>query len=155
MNHWLALFLFLLASFTASAIGGYATFDSVRTWYPTLVKPAWNPPAAIFGPAWTLLYALMSVAAWRVWSRRAEQLVRPALRLFFLSLGLNTLWSILFFGLHRPAWALADIVLLWFSLVMLQFRFGRIDRVAGWLWAPYLAWVTFAFTLNAGICWLN
>jgi len=155
MNRWLALFLFLLASFTASAIGGYATFDAVRTWYPTLVKPAWNPPSSVFAPVWTLLYILMSVAAWRVWLRRATPMARPALRLFFVSLVLNTLWSVLFFGLHRPAWAMADLVSLWISLVILQFRFSRIDQAAGWLWAPYLAWVSYALTLNAGICWLN
>ena len=155
MNRWLALFLFLLASFTASAIGGFATFDAVRTWYPTLAKPAWNPPASLFAPVWTVLYILMSVAAWRIWLRRETPAAWPALRLFFVSLVLNTLWSVLFFGLRRPAWAMADIVLLWLTLVLLQIRFGRIDRGAGWLWAPYLAWVTFAVTLNAGIYWLN
>ncbi len=155
MNRWIALGLFLLASFTASAIGGYATFESVRTWYPTLVKPSWNPPAAIFGPVWTLLYLLMSIAAWRVWLRREQTGARPALRLFFVSLALNALWSVLFFGLHRPGLALLEVVLFWGTLVLIQLRFARLDRVAGWLWAPYVAWVSFATVLNAAIWRLN
>ncbi len=155
MNRWIALGLFLLAAFTASAIGGYATFESVRTWYPTLVKPSWNPPAAIFGPVWTLLYLLMSIAAWRVWLRREQTGARPALRLFFVSLALNALWSVLFFGLHRPGLALLEVVLFWGTLVLIQLRFARLDRVAGWLWAPYVAWVSFATVLNAAIWRLN
>ena len=156
MNRGLALFLFVLAAFAASAIGGWVTFDAVRrTWYPTLVKPAWNPPSAVFAPVWTVLYVLMSVAAWRVWLRRDRPIARPALRLYWASLVLNTLWSVLFFGLHRPAWSLVDNVLLWLALMILQVWFGRIDKLAAWLWAPYLAWVTYAVTLNAGICWLN
>lgn len=155
MNRWLALCLFLLAAFAASAIGGYATFESVRTWYPTLAKPAWNPPSWLFGPVWTLLYIMMSVAAWRIWLRRELSGASAALRLYFVSLALNALWSVLFFGLHRPGWALGEVVLFWACLVALQFRFRRLDPVAGWLWAPYLAWVTFATGLNATIWWLN
>jgi tryptophan-rich sensory protein len=155
MNRWGALILFLLASFTAAAIGGYATVESVRTWYPTLVKPAWNPPAAVFGPAWTLLYTLMSLAAWRIWLRRELPGAKCALRLFFVSLALNALWSVLFFGLHRPGWALLEVLLFWATLVALLVRFRRLDPVAGWLWSPYVAWVSFATALNAAIWWLN
>jgi len=155
MNRWIALALFLLASFSAAAIGGYATFDPVRTWYPSLVRPAWNPPAALFGPVWTLLYTAMSFAAWRIWLRRELAGARPALWLFCASLGLNALWSVLFFGCRQPGWALLEVLLLWVCLVMLQFRFARLDPVAGWLWAPYLAWVSFATALNAAIWRLN
>ena len=155
MNRWLALALILLASFAASAIGGLATFESVRTWYPTLIKPSWNPPSAVFGPVWTLLYLLMSIAAWRVWLSPNTHESRLALRLFFVSLALNAFWSVLFFGLHRPGWALVDNGVLWATLAFLLLRFARIDRLAGWLWAPYLAWVTFAVVLNAAIWRLN
>lgn len=152
---WLALGGFLLASFTAAGIGGSATAESVQTWYPLLTKPAWNPPAWVFGPAWTLLYILMSVAAWRIWQRRTLPGARRALGLFFGQLALNALWSVLFFGLQRPDLALAEILLLWLLLVVIQRAFWKIDRVAGWLWTPYLAWVTFATTLNAAIWCLN
>lgn len=155
MNRWLVLGLFLAAAFAASGIGGYATFHSVQTWYPTLTKPSWNPPSWVFGPVWTLLYILMSVAAWRVWLRRETPGAPAAVRLYFVSLALNALWSVLFFGLRHPDWALAEVVVFWASLVALQLRFRRIDAVAGWLWAPYLAWVTFATGLNATIWWLN
>ncbi len=155
MNRWLALLLFLLVSFTAAAIGGYATADAVRTWYPTLVKPTWNPPSFLFAPVWTLLYIAMSVAAWRVWLRRELPGVRSALRLFFASLFLNALWSVLFFGLHRPGWALLEVLVFWGTLVALLGRFRRLDAVAGWLWVPYVAWVSFATVLNAAVWWLN
>ncbi len=152
---WLALIGFLASSFGAAALGGFATASSVKTWYPTLVKPAWNPPAWVFSPVWTLLFILMSVAAWRVWRRRDQAGAGAALRLFFVQLGLNALWSVLFFGLRRPDLALAEIVVLWLCLAQLQRAFSRVDRVAGWLWAPYLAWVTFASGLNAAIVVLN
>jgi len=155
MNRWAALALILLASFAAAAIGGYATSTSVGTWYPLLAKPAWNPPAAVFGPVWTLLYAAMSVAAWRIWLRRDQPGARVALRLFFASLALNTLWSILFFGLRRPGWAFAEVMVFWVCLVAVQFRFRRLDAVAAGLWAPYLVWVSFASVLNGTVWWLN
>lgn len=155
MNRWIALLFFLLASFTAAAIGGYATAESVRTWYPTLVKPSWNPPAVVFAPVWSLLYTAMSIAAWRSWLKRDRPGVPCTLRLFFVSLVLNALWSVLFFGLHQPGWALLEVVLLWSTLVTLLVRFRRVDVIAGWLWAPYVAWVSFATALNAAIWWLN
>lgn len=156
-NKYSALVLigFLLASFTAAAIGGIATADNVRTWYPEINKPTWNPPAWLFGPVWTVLYVFMSIAAWRIWRRQDQPGAKPALRLFFVQLVLNALWSLLFFGLHSPGWALVEIIILWSLLAHLQGRFWRLDRVAGSLWAPYLAWVSFATFLNATIWWLN
>jgi tryptophan-rich sensory protein len=151
----LALPLFILATFLAGGIGSWTTFESVRTWYPTLVKPSWNPPAWIFGPVWTTLYLLMSIAVWRVWRRREGA---AALRLALAYGGhlvLNALWSVLFFGLRRPDLALLEIVLLWSVLAVLQFRLARFDRPAALLWAPYLAWVSFAGVLNFTIVRLN
>ena len=152
----LPLILFLLAAFAAAGIGGGATAGSVREWYPTIAKPSWTPPSWVFGPAWTTLYILMSVAIWRIWIRR-DQLVgaRLTLQLHGAQLVLNALWSILFFGLQRPDLALIEIAVLWSLLATLQVRLFRHDRVAAWLWAPYLAWVSFASCLNASIWWLN
>jgi len=155
-SHWLPLIIFLLAAFTAAAIGGGSTAASVREWYPDLNKPSWNPPSWVFGPAWTLLYTLMSIATWRIWLRRAEiPGATTTLRLHGLQLILNALWSILFFGIRHPDLALIEIVILWLLLATLQFRLYRQDRLAALLWAPYLAWVTFAASLNAAIWWLN
>lgn len=155
MNRWLALLLFMAAAFAAAAIGGTATASSVGDWYQDLQKPVWNPPSWVFGPAWTLLYLLMSVAAWRVWLRRGEPGAKPVLWLHGSQLVLNALWSILFFGLRRPDLALIDILALLGLLVVIQFRLFRLDRVAAYLWLPYMAWVTFATTLNKAIWLLN
>jgi len=152
---WLVLVGFFVASFAAAAAGSVATAASVQEWYPLLNKPAWNPPAWIFGPVWTLLYALMSIAAWRVWRREGQPGARLALALFFVQLGLNALWSVLFFGLRAPGLALIEILVLWSCLAWLQCAFWRIDRLAGWLWLPYLLWVSFATVLNASLWWLN
>jgi tryptophan-rich sensory protein len=151
----LVLLGFIAAAFVAAAIGGSATASSVQTWYPTLAKPSWNPPSGVFGPVWTMLYFLMAVAAWRVWRGHTVQNVRRELAGYFAQLALNAGWSLLFFGLRRPDLAFAEILLFWATLVWLQIRFWKIDRLAGALWALYLAWVSFATALNFAIWRLN
>ena len=151
----LSLVGFLAAAFGAAALGGWATASSVGTWYVTLHKPGWNPPGWLFGPVWTVLYAAMAVAAWRVWRTPDSPHRTRGLRLFFGQLALNALWSALFFGLRRPDLALVDIGALLAALFMIQFSFWRCDRIAGGLWIPYVAWVSFASALNATVWWLN
>ena len=147
---------FMAASFTAGAIGSLATFANVRTWYPLLHKPSWNPPSWVFGPVWTVLYVLMAVAIWRAWRASSSDAVRSRLVIgYFGQLALNAGWSIIFFGLKQPAWAFIDIIALWALLVALQIDIRRADRLAGWLWLPYLLWVSFATALNFAIVWLN
>lgn len=146
---WLALVL------VVAIIGGLATRSSVTDWYPQLVQPAFVPPNAVFGPVWTLLYVLMAYAAWRVWRHHGFAGAPWALGIFLLQLGLNLAWSILFFGLHWIGWALAEIVLLWFLILATMVLFWRIDRVAGALLLPYLAWVGFAAVLNHAFWLLN
>lgn len=154
-QRWLVLLLFIGVTFAAAGIGGTATASSVGTWYPTLVKPTWNPPSWIFGPVWSTLYLLMAVAAWRVWRHLEHPQRRVALTLFFVQLALNALWSVLFFGLRSPGLALVEVVLLLGTIAATGLKFWRIDRVAGLLWLPYVAWVSFATLLNATIWWLN
>jgi translocator protein len=149
-----ALAGFIGAAFVAGAIGSWATFENVRAWYPGLAKPAWNPPNWIFGPVWTTLYVLMGVAIWRVWRTAGPETTR-LVRLYFVQLALNALWSVLFFGLKSPGWALVDIALLWGLLVWLLAGCWRRDRVAAALWLPYVLWVSFATALNAAIVRLN
>jgi tryptophan-rich sensory protein len=152
----LSLVGFMAASFTAGAIGSLATFANVRTWYPLLHKPSWNPPSWIFGPVWTVLYVLMAVAIWRAWRASSSAAVRSRLVIgYFGQLALNAGWSIIFFGLKQPAWAFIDIIALWALLVALQIDIRRTDQLAGWLWLPYLLWVSFATALNFAIVWLN
>jgi benzodiazapine receptor len=152
-----ALVIALVAPFVVAAIGSIATGSSVSTWYPTLNKPAWNPPAWVFGPVWTLLYLMMGIASWLVWQKRAqnEAQVRRALGWYGLQLGLNLVWSVIFFGLRQVGLALIEIVALWSTLTITIVKFGRIRRAAAGLLLPYLLWTTFATALNAAIWWLN
>jgi tryptophan-rich sensory protein len=147
----------LFAPFVVAAIGGWVTASSVSTWYPTLKKPAWNPPAWVFGPVWTLLYLLMGVASWLVWLKRATHAVqvRAALSWYGFQLGLNLLWSLLFFGRRRIDLALAEIMALWAALTTTLLKFGQIRRDSAAVLAPYLLWTTFAAILNAAIWRLN
>jgi tryptophan-rich sensory protein len=135
-----------------AAIGGLARPGA---WYQALAKPAWTPPDAVFAPVWTVLYLLMGIAAGLVWLRRASVGAYPALALFGIQLALNALWSWLFFGWHLVGWALIEIVALLAMILATLRGFLRVNRLAGWLLAPYAAWVTYATTLNAGIWYLN
>jgi tryptophan-rich sensory protein/uncharacterized protein YbjT (DUF2867 family) len=141
----------------AGIAGASATTRSLTTWYQRLKKPAWTPPSSIFGPVWTTLYFLMGLASWLVWTRRDEDQaeVSDALTWYGLQLGLNTIWSPLFFGLRRPDLALVDITALWSTLLTTLLKFSRVRRVAAFLLMPYFLWVSFATLLNTAIWWLN
>ena len=149
------LMAFLLACFVVSGIGGLVTASSVGGWYATLDKPAFNPPDWVFAPVWTILYALMAIAAWRVWRTPGSIDRRRALIAFGVQLGLNLLWSILFFGLQLIGLALLEIALLLLAIAVCAVRFWRIERLAGWLLVPYLLWVAFATMLNLSLWLLN
>lgn len=150
---WVALLVFLAVCFAVAGIGGAVTATSVDTWYPTLAKPAFTPPDAVFGPVWTVLYAMMALAAWLVWRRVGWQ--DWALYLFFAQLALNLLWSILFFGMQLVGLALVDIVVLVVLIALTTIVFWRIDRRAGLLFVPYLLWVVYAGALNGAIWRMN
>jgi tryptophan-rich sensory protein len=154
-REWLGLAGFLLACFGAAAIGGAFTSSSVGSWYQTLSKPSFNPPSWVFGPVWTVLYAMMAVAAWRVWRQRGFSGAPAALALFGVQLVLNLGWSLLFFGARMPGAAFAEIVVLWGAILLTTLAFFRIDRPAGWMMVPYLAWVSFASVLNFAIWQMN
>jgi tryptophan-rich sensory protein len=124
-------------------------------WYAALQKPSWNPPNAVFGPVWTLLYVLMGVAAWLVWRRAGFAGARWPLGLFLLQLVLNALWSYLFFGAQRPDLALIEIVVLWGAILATTVGFWRVSTGAGVLMLPYLGWVGFAAVLNFTLWRLN
>ena len=147
-----ALAGWLLLTFSASAT---AVFVTTGGWYAELAKPTWNPPGWIFGPVWTILYALMAVAAWRVWRQGGWAKQKVALSLFVVQWALNALWTPLFFGLHRPGWALAEILILLAAILATMRAFWRVDRPAGLLLLPYAAWVAFATVLNWTIWRMN
>lgn len=149
---WPALVGFVLIVAFVSAAGGAITATSVTTWYAGLDKPSWTPPGWLFGPAWTLLYAMMAVVAWCLWRQRHESpAARFTLRLWFLQLALNCAWSFLFFGLRSPAAGLADILVLLVVLIWIQVRLARERRILAVLWIPYVLWVSFATALNFSI----
>jgi tryptophan-rich sensory protein len=145
----------LLASFAVAAIGGVATASSVDGWYRTLTLPAFTPPDWVFAPAWTALYVMMAVAAWRVWQARGFARNRRAMILYFSQLALNAAWPVLFFGLMMITGALVAIVALLFVVGATTLVFWQIDRPAGFLFVPYLMWVGFATALNGAIWYLN
>ena len=156
MSHLLALAVAVIVPLLVGGIGGIAPASSVGTWYQALQRPAWTPPSWVFGPAWTVLYVLMGVASWLVWRAGwGAPGVRAALGLYGAQLVLNFLWSLVFFGLRRPDWALVDILALWVLILLTLVRFRRINAIAGLLLVPYLLWVTYATMLNAGVWWLN
>lgn len=138
-------------------LSGMVTRASITTWYPTLIKPVFNPPNWVFAPVWSLLYVMMGVAGGLIWTKLEtdEVAVKGAFKLFIGQLALNAFWSYLFFGLHNPLLALIEVVLLWLLIYETYTKFKVIDRVAGMLLLPYLAWVSFATLLNASIWWLN
>jgi len=137
-------------------LGGIATAQSIPTWYQDLNKPAWNPPGWLFGPVWTVLYILMGIAAWLVWRQGWDNpQVQGALAIFGVQLLLNLFWSLIFFGLHSPGWAVLEIVILWGFILATTIQFYRLEPVAGLLLVPYQLWVTFATVLNATVWQLN
>jgi tryptophan-rich sensory protein len=137
-------------------LSGFTTSKAIEGWYVFLEKPTFNPPNWVFGPVWTFLYTIMGFSTaviWhKGWSRRE---VKIALIIFLIHLGLNALWTQLFFGMRSPELALVEIVFLFISIAMYSLRFYRLEPWTGWAQIPYLLWVLFATVLNASIVWLN
>ena len=149
--------IFALVSVVITAIiGTRATIPNIPDWYEGLTKPFFNPPNWVFGPVWTLLYAVLAYSFWRVLGRSGpDRSIRWPVIAFLVQLFFNALWSVVFFGMHNPALALPVVVALEASVVAMIFAFARIDRLAGALQWPYAFWVAFASLLNLAIVFLN
>lgn len=140
----------------ASVAGSLVTMPAIPGWYAGLAKPWFTPPNWLFGPAWTLLYALMAFAFWRVLTiDRPTFDKRTAIIAFLVQISLNGLWSFAFFGWRSPGAGLVVIAFLWLAIAATISAFARLDRMAAWLLAPYLAWTSYAAALNAGVFVLN
>jgi benzodiazapine receptor len=154
---WLGLYLF--ASFTAAGLGGLSTARAIPTWYRTLRKPGWNPPDAVFGPVWTVLYTFVALAAWLVRggmsSPERATTGTAALWLWWLQLGLNLAWSLTFFGRRQPGWGLVVISILEVTIMATTVAAARVSRLAAALLTPYALWTAFASALNFRIWQLN
>ncbi len=147
--------VFIILCFSAAAVGSIFTNNSLKTWYPTIKKPSWNPPNKIFGPVWSVLYLMMAVAGWMVWERLPQKGISLPMALFLVQLILNALWSVIFFGLRNPRLAFVEVVVLWVSILVTMISFWSVHWVAGLLFLPYLSWVSFAAVLNYSIYRLN
>jgi translocator protein len=147
---FLKLIAFILLCESAGLIGSIFTFNSVNTWYPAIEKPFFTPPSFVFGPVWTTLYLLMGISLFLVWGKK-----KTNIKWFWTQLILNTLWSIIFFGLKNPLLAFIVIVVLWHSIYQTIVSFRKVNKTAAYLLYPYLAWVSFALLLNLSIAYLN
>lgn len=140
----------------AAAVGSVATARSVNSpWYRSLDKPSWNPPGSAFGPVWTVLYILMGISDYIIAAEGKGGEAGNARRIYKIQLGLNSLWSVLFFGLRSPGLALVEIPALWIAIAMTIGAFWKVSRFAALILIPYLLWTTFATALNAAIWWKN
>ena len=157
LNKTTKIIVLVITCLVVGFLSGQVTRDAIITWYPTIIKPSFNPPNWLFGPVWSMLYAMMGVAAGLVWAKidTNQEVVKKALLFFAIQLALNTLWSYLFFGLHNPMLAFVEIILLLLMIYETFSQFKKIDKIAGYLLLPYLGWVGFASILNGSIWWLN
>jgi benzodiazapine receptor len=147
------LLAFLIVTLAVGAFASVFTEPSISTWYARLLRPDFAPPNWVFAPVWTTLYALMAVAAWRVW--RVVGLKSLEIGAYAMQLIFNFAWSAIFFAGHRIGLALADIGLLFLLILITTVLFWRRDRIAGLLFLPYLAWTGFAAALNEAFWALN
>lgn len=152
---WITLLGWLVLCFAVAGISGSFTAQEVPGWYRTLNRPSFAPPDWVFGPVWTLLYALMAVAAWRVSLEPSSSVRNTALALFILQLALNFAWSLIFFRQHAIGAALVEVLVLWIFIGGTTLIFSRLSPLAAWLMVPYWAWVSFASVLNWAFWRLN
>ena len=157
MKTYSRILLCVVICLAVGYLSSITTQSSIKTWYPTIEKPIFNPPNWVFAPVWTLLFILMGIAAGRVWNQLEtnKELVKKGLLFFAVQLALNALWSYLFFGLQNIFLALIEIILLWLVIFETYLIFKQIDKKASYLLLLYLAWVGFATILTASIFWLN
>ncbi|MCU0350973.1 MAG: tryptophan-rich sensory protein [Flavobacterium sp.] len=157
MKTYLRILICVVICLAVGYLSSITTQSSIKTWYPLIEKPIFNPPNWVFAPVWTLLFILMGIAAGRVWNQLEtnKELVKKGLLFFGIQLALNALWSYLFFGLHNILLALIEIILLWLIIYETYLIFKKIDKKAAYLLIPYLAWVGFATILTGSIYWLN
>ena len=156
MTDIVKLLISVLACQCAGFIGSIFTTPSIPTWYATLQKPPFTPPNWLFAPAWITLYLLMGISAFIIWRRGVDNRgVREALIVFLIQLILNSLWSVVFFGLKSPLYGVVVIIVLWIAILFTILKFFKLSTVAGGLLLPYILWVSFAAALNISVWVLN
>ena len=151
-NKYLSLTFILLITFLASGIGGFTTANFKEPWYSQIILPSFNPPSWVFAPVWTILYILMSVAIWRIWINYYDNKI---LKLYFLHLFFNMIWSVIFFGFHQIGLALLDLIIILIFIVLLMKVYYLKDKISFSLMIPYFLWSLYALVLNFNIFILN
>ena len=151
-NKFFSLFLILLITFTASAIGGFTTAFFKEPWYSEIILPSFNPPSWVFAPVWTTLYIMMSIAIWKIWINSFDTKI---LKLYLIHLFFNGTWSIVFFGFHQIGLALINLVIILIFIILLMKKYLKIDKISLYLMIPYLLWSSYALILNSSIFLLN
>ena len=151
-NKYLSLFLILLITSLASAIGGFTTASFKEPWYSEIILPSFNPPSWVFAPVWTTLYIMMSIAIWKIWINSFDSKV---LSLYFIHLFFNGTWSIVFFGFHQIGLALINLVIILIFIILLMKSYFVRDKVSFYLMTPYLLWSSYALMLNSLIFLYN
>jgi translocator protein len=156
LSNYLKLIISISIPLSVGFIGSLFTIPFIKTWYVALNKPSFNPPNWIFGPVWTTLFILMGIALYLVWSsEKKPALIKSGLWIFGIQLIFNVLWSLVFFTLHSPFWALINILVLWGLILATILQFSKINKTASFLLLPYILWVSFASFLNFTIFLLN
>ena len=152
-NKIVTFILFLIITFSASLIGGLATFTFKEPWYSLLNKPVFNPPDWVFGPVWTTLYLLMTISIWMYWHSNNKEM--NTVYVYFIHLVFNATWSIVFFAFHNMILALLVLVVLIALIINLIIRYRRVTMMSSYLMIPYLLWCCFALILNSSLIILN
>ena len=156
MRNTLKLATSIIVCFLAGGVGTIFTNGSLYTWYPHLIKPFFSPPNSVFGPVWTILYLLMGVSFYLIWKKGTKnKKVREAMMFFGIQLGINAIWTPIFFGAHNTLLALIVILLLWVFILKTILLFSKINKIASYLLYPYILWVSFATILNFSLYLLN
>jgi len=155
MKNIFKLIFSILICQLAGFIGSIFTSSSIDDWYKTIQKPSFNPPNWIFAPIWTMLFLMMGISLYFVLIKKRSISIKKGLIIFSIQLGLNIIWSIIFFSLRNPFFAFIGIIFLWIFIVVTIYKFWFIDKRSSYLLLPYLFWVTFASILNFYIWRLN
>ena len=151
-NKYLSLIIILLITFLAPMIGSYATTVFKEPWYSEIILPSFNPPSWVFGPVWSTLYLLMSLAAWKVWTNNFD---KKLLKIYFIHLFFNSSWSIVFFGFHQIGLALLNLIIILIFIIILMKEYFIKDKISFYLMVPYASWSSYALVLNSAIFILN
>tara|TARA_Y100001970_G_scaffold111102_1_gene138689 strand:- start:172 stop:636 length:465 start_codon:yes stop_codon:yes gene_type:complete len=151
-NKYLSLVIIFLITFLASAIGGVVTSIYKEPWYSQIIQPSFSPPSSVFGPVWTTLYILMSVAIWLNWISNKD---KNSIKIYFVHIFFNGMWSVIFFGFHQILLALLNLLIILFFIIWLMKIYYSNNKLSFLLMLPYLLWSSYALILNASILYLN